>query len=471
MMGAARIRMFLSSVSSSFCFLEPNWNQIFLTSTRATDNLLPIRRESMPTANLTDRKIDSLRPSGHLVEWWDERTPGFGIRVSSKGKKTWFVMYRSAGLRRRLKLGRYPEISLEKARNSARKILSSVSDGLDPALQKKAEEAVLRQKRLESRTFSQLSAQYLEEYARLNKRSWKEDERLIDKLLNPEFGTLNSKEITRSHVRGFLRGLASRTPVQANRAHACLRKIFNWAIQEEIVELEGNPASGISSPGGREKPKERNLSDEEIKVVWQEWDRNSTPPRRALQLILLTGQRPGEIVGMPWLEINLTDSLWTLPGSRAKNGLTNLVPLSSQALRVISKQCEALDSQARKRQARGQAAAPADFLFPCRHKTKHKAMTVYALDQEAQNTAQKLSIPAFTPHDLRRTCSTKLGEMQIPGHLIDRIMNHKLTGITDRVYNRYEYLKEKQEALKAWGARLSRIASDLMVVGTESGEA
>ena len=85
-------------------------------------------------------------------------------------------------------------------------------------------------------------------------------------------------------------------------------------------------------------------------------------------------------------------------------------------------------------------------------------MTVYAIDQEAQNISAKLDIPGFTPHDLRRTCSTKLGEMLVPGHLIDRITNHKPTGITDRVYNKYDYLKEKQEALNAWGARLARIA-------------
>jgi hypothetical protein len=82
----------------------------------------------MPTANLTERKIASLKPGNELVEWWDESTYSFGIRVSPKGKKTWFVMCRFAGLRRRLKFGRYPEVSLEKARQKARKALSDVSE-------------------------------------------------------------------------------------------------------------------------------------------------------------------------------------------------------------------------------------------------------------------------------------------------------------------------------------------------------
>jgi integrase len=415
----------------------------------------------MPTANLTDRKIASLKAAKDLVECWDEKTPGFGIRVSPKGKKTWFVMYRFAGLRRRLKFGRYPEVSLEDARRKARKALSDVSEGKDPAQQKKAEEALIKRERIEAKTFAQLANLYIEDYAKLNKRSWEEDARIIDKLLKPEFGTLNVKEITRSHVRGFLRGMAAKTRVQANRAHACLRKIFNWAIKEEIVEMEGNPAAGISSPGGKEKPKERNLTDDEIKAVWKEMETASTAPKRALQLLLLTGQRPGEVVGLPWEELNLNDGMWTLPGSRAKNGLTNLVPLSNQAMRVIEKQREAVNSQNKKRENRGKKFAPSACVFPCRHLSKDKGMTVFALDQEAQRISHQLGIPGFTPHDLRRTCSTKLGEMLVPGHLIDRITNHKPTGITDRVYNRYDYLKEKQEALNTWGARLSRIVSEL----------
>jgi len=424
----------------------------------------------MPTANLTDRKIASLKAEKDLVEWWDEKTPGFGIRVSPKGKKTWFVMYRFAGLRRRLKFGRYPEVCLEDARKRARKALSDVSEGKDPAQHKKAEEALIKRERLEAKTFAQLAQLYLNEYAKLNKRSWEEDERIIEKLLKPEFGTLNVKEITRSHVRAFLRGMAVKTRVQANRAHACLRKIFNWAIKEEIVDMEGNPASGISSPGGKEKPKERNLTDDEIKAVWYEMEADSTAPKRALQLILLTGQRPGEVVGLPWEELNLNDGMWTLSGNRVKNGMTNLVPLSSQAMRIIERQREALESKWQKREARSEATAQSAFVFPCRHLAKDKPMTVYAIDQEAQRISNALSIPRFTPHDLRRTCSTKLGEMLVPGHLIDRITNHKPTGITDRVYNRYDYLKEKQEALNAWGARLSRIVSSLELVRTENSE-
>jgi len=241
--------------------------------------------------------------------------------------------------------------------------------------------------------------------------------------------------------------MTSKTRVEANRTQACLRKIFNWAIREEIVDMEGNPAAGISSPGGREKPKERALNDDEIKSFWKNVDEDSSPPRRALQLILLTGQRPGEAIGLQWEERNLSELMWMLPGSRSRNGLATIVPLSNQSFRILEKQREELESQMKKRAKRGQETNPRAIVFPGRLLAMDKPMTIYAIDQEAQIISRELGSSGFTPHDLRRKCSTKLGEMLVPGHLIDRIMNHKPAGITDRVYNKYDYLKEKREAL------------------------
>jgi hypothetical protein len=100
----------------------------------------------MPTANLTDRKIANLKPGNEPVEWRNESTPGFGIRVSPKGKKTWFVMYRIAGIRRRHTFGRYPEVTLESARKKARKVLSDVSDGKIQPKKKRSGSAIKKGK-------------------------------------------------------------------------------------------------------------------------------------------------------------------------------------------------------------------------------------------------------------------------------------------------------------------------------------
>jgi integrase len=76
----------------------------------------------------------------------------------------------------------------------------------------------------------------------------------------------------------------------------------------------------------------------------------------------------------------------------------------------------------------------------------------------------RLNIEPFAPHDLRRTCATSLGKMQVPGHIIERILNHKQTGVTNTVYNKYDYLKERREALDAWGKRVAQIVSGIKPV-------
>ncbi len=159
----------------------------------------------MSNENLTDKKVASLRPKSELVEYWDAKTPGFGIRVSPRGMKTWFVMFRIAGIRRRLKLGRYPAVSLVDARKNANAALSSVAETKDPILEKKAEEARMQRERLAARTFEQLTSQYLDQYAKRQKRerTWKEYERIIKKNLLPEFGKMDTTDILRSHVRSF----------------------------------------------------------------------------------------------------------------------------------------------------------------------------------------------------------------------------------------------------------------------------
>jgi len=421
----------------------------------------------MPKAKLTERKLKSLEPSDDREDFWDKKLPGFGVRVSTEGTKTFFLMYRFAGLRRRMNLGRYPEIPVAEARKQANRALNMVSEGKDPVQERKAEEAKAWRERLAAKTFSQLSQQYVEDYAKVHKKSWEEDEWIIDKFLKPEFGTLNVKEITRTHTRSFLRGIAARAPVQANRAQACLRKIFNWAIEEEIIDLEDNPASRIKRPGGPEKPKERALNDAELKAVWHGLEKETLQVKDVLRLILLTAQRPGEVMGLRWDEIDLGEALWTIPGSRTKNGLANVVPLSAQAIRILEKHREALEAQRKQRKERGDYVSDSPFVFPNRLLVKHAGAPITHIRKATGRLWRSLNIQPFSAHDLRRTCATRLGEMQVPGHVIARILNHKQADITSAVYNQYAYLKEKREALDAWGRRVAQIVSAMKLVETD----
>jgi len=375
-------------------------------------------------------------------------------------------LYRYAGLRRRLKLGHYPELDLENARKKARNALNEVEDGNDPAQQKKDKRAEALRERLEAKTFAELSARYIEEYAKPNKRTWQEDVRILDKHLLPEFGRLNVKDITRSHIRLYLRQMALKTRVHSNRIHATIRKMFNWAMNEEIIELESNPAAGITRPGGKERPKERTLTDGEIKTLWGALEKMSPQIRDVLRLILLTGQRPGEVMGMRWDEIDFEEALWTLPGSRTKNGISNVVPLSPQAIRIIERHAQEEEEQRQRREKRSHDASTSMFVFPNK-KLKKRDEPVVHVRKATGRIWRATGIASFSAHDLRRTCATRLGQMEIPGHVIARILNHKQMDITSMIYNKYQYLKEKREALDAWGARLVRIVSNLELVESQ----
>jgi integrase len=420
--------------------------------------------ESMPKAKLNKRKLESLKPGDAREDYWDTKLPGFGVRVSPEGTNTFFVMYRFAGMRRRMNLGRYPDLPVPDARKQANDALNKVRDGKDPVQEKKAAEAKARRERLEAKTFSQLAKQYVDEYAKSRKKSWAEDEWILDKYLKPEFGTLNVKEITRTHVRSFLRSLATRTPVQANRTQSCLRKLFNWAIDNEIVNLENNPATHIEPPGGKEKPKERALNDDELKAVWQALEKETSQVKDVLRLILLTGQRPGEVMGARLDEINFNEALWTIPGSRTKNGLTNIVPLSPQAVRILEKHIAALKVERQKRSERGDYTSESPFVFPNRLLIKHSDAPITHIRKATGRIWRNLGIESFSAHDLRRTFATRLGQLHVPTHVIARILNHKQTDITNAVYNQYEYLKEKREGLDAWGAKLLVLVSELVEV-------
>src|SRR5437867_690109 len=135
----------------------------------------PKIEDPMPTENLTDKKLRSLKPESERAEYWDEALPGFGVRVTPTGEKTFCIMYRIGGKQRRHTLGKYPKVSLAEARDMAKDAFEFVRKGKDPVQEKRAEEARAVRERFESKIFSRLARQYLDEYAKLNKRRWEED--------------------------------------------------------------------------------------------------------------------------------------------------------------------------------------------------------------------------------------------------------------------------------------------------------
>jgi len=399
----------------------------------------------MPTVNLTAQLTKRIKPTSRRIEYFDDSLPGFCLRVTESGHKGWGIYYRFAGRLQRMSLGNYPTISVKEARQKARDALHDVANRVNPA--------TIRQQDRMADTFKTLASEYLERHSKIKKRSWHEDERIINRELLPYFGSMKAKEITRRDVRALLDRITPRAPIMANRVRALVRKMFNWGIVAEIVD--DNPVLLVPMPA-KNRERDRILTEDEIRKVWATLNRKDEKPKpqtkyklitaASLKLRLITAQRGGEVQAMEWAELDLDNARWTIPGEKTKNGLTHRVPLSTSALRIIDEM------------KRLQNKRPSRYVFP-----SPKGDTHIENVQKAIQRIEKATGVDFRGHDLRRTAASLMTGAGIPRLVVGKILNHVEPGVT-KVYDRHSYDKEKREALEQWSKRLQMIVSDLRAI-------
>jgi integrase len=379
---------------------------------------------------------------------------GFGVRVSYGGRKAFVVRYRVNGRLRRLTLGPYPDLSLAEARRKARMIMGDVAQGDDPAQDK--------QVRREAETFRGLAKAYLE-VAEKRHRSWKEEKRIVDKDLLPDFGSRLLVDIRRRDVRELVEAIARKrnAPVMANRTLGLLSRMFNFALDREWIEA--SPATRIPDPG-EERSRDRVLTDDELCELWlrlesrakeveptdeeegaqqdEEKKPHITPAMaQAFQVQLLTAQRPGEVRSMKWLDLDLENGWWSIPAAVAKNRRAHRVPLSKTVVDVLKRRLEA-------------AGERAIFVF----ENRRGAGSVMHRGKKAASMLCKSLTFEFRAHDLRRTAATRMAEAGVPRDHIAKVLNHVEGGpAATRVYDRYDYDAEKRDALDRWARRLAAI--------------
>jgi integrase len=380
----------------------------------------------------TDRYIDKIKPREKRFEILESN--GFTLTVYPTGVKTFFYLYKSDGKNRRLKLGRYPHCSLSEARKRHREALDQRHEGEDPAEEKRRR----RQETLCAPTVEELSDAYIERHARPNKKSWEKDRYILDKDVIPAWGTRKASEIRKRDVILLLEKIVERgSPNQSGQVLKIVRRMFNFAVERDV--LEASPCHLVKplSPG---VAKDRALSKEEIAAFWSVLDvtRMAGEMKRGLRLILVTGQRPGEVFGMHRRE--LRGNWWTIPTERAKNKREHSVWLSPLALDLIG---------AKKGYILGEMQKDA----PARAVRRLVA-------PQGREKAIRLKIPPFTPHDLRRTCATHLGGLGYSNEQIGRLLNH-VEGTVTAIYNRHRYEDLIKEMALAWEERLKDYLSAL----------
>lgn len=389
----------------------------------------------MPKINFTHKALLSIKADPNKrVEYWDQSMNGrFGLRVSTSGKKSWVVMYRINQKAKRYTIGSFDDIPLVEARAVAKEVLHSVATGKDPQAKKLADR--------KAETFSELAYIYIDRHARPNKRSWKEDQRMLDKDILPIWGELKANQIKRKDVVALLDTTVERgAGVLANRILALVRKIFNFAIERDIVEF--NPCTNIKRPiDEKERQGQRVLTFEEIRNVWKAIEnQDSIFIQGIFKMRILTGQRGIEVRSMRWEDIDFESRVWTIPTEIVKNKSQHRVPLSIQCLELLQ------EIRAERH--------PSPYIFPS---PNSKVLGHINNINKAVERIRTESQVSFVDRDLRRTVASLMaGELSIPRLVISKLLNHSEGGVT-RIYDRYSYDNEKREALDRWGILIERV--------------
>jgi integrase len=389
---------------------------------------------------LTDTAIKNLKAAEKRYEVRDALRAGFGVRVERDGRKVFFQRFGTHG-ERRLNLGTYSDaFGLKTARDAADDARAAYNKGEDPIAAKheqRRRERLAIETRKAAReglpapgTFSDLAQRYLRDARkRRRERSVHEDERKLQLEVLPTWGMRTVAEIRRADVLRLIEDARERGGVCSNRTLALVRSVFQYAVDRE--ELDANPALRIPRRYlYAEKPRERVLSEDEILALWPLFDRLQPAVATAWRLILLTAQRPGEVLSLRWcdLERDSRGWWWNLPAELTKTNRAHRVPLSAQALAII----EALRP----------LTEPTGWVLASRADGKRLTW----LSHSSARLREWSGLEHFTPHDLRRTAATWLGRSGVRPDTIDQLLNHA-TGRISRIYNRAGYDAEKRQAV------------------------
>jgi integrase len=359
--------------------------------------------------------------------------PGFGVKVTPKGRKVFLVMYRLAGAGSRLRkytIGPYGRVTLPMAKAQAQKIFAARLDGRDPAEEKKQS-----RRRMVVDRVDELVETFIGEHI-ANIRTSRRITNLLRRDVIPYWGAKSIHEIKKRDVSDLVSLIAQRNGHASYRLLKTLKTFFRWCVSRAVIDF--SPAEGISS-SYRQLSRDRVLTDQELAIVITATRRMPPPYGRIVEFLALTGQRREEVAQLKWDELDEKTRTWTIPGSRTKNKKAHIVHLSEPAWKVI------------------EVCSGTPYVFGT--ETGHRYQS---FGREKRALDEICGIVGWRHHDLRRTIVSGMARLGIPPHVADKILNHQagtISGVA-AVYQRHDFLAEREEALDRWGAHVDKIIQD-----------
>lgn len=392
--------------------------------TERADPRKPVHRK------LTDPFVKKVQPGPLPTAYHDTVQKGFLLMVRPGGGKSYKLLYRAGGRPRWYHIGPANGIGLKEARAEARRLYAMVVLGTDPQAERKAVRA--------TGTFGEMHARYLDEWAMPRHKSWRQADALVRKHLLPRWANLQVASISRADVMAIFNTITRRAPKLANQVIAAGGAVFTWAIKHGGYELDSHPFRNIERNDTVDR--ERVLDEAEIPAFWEAFGDADPVRGPALRMVLLTGQRPGEVSHMRWADIK--GNWWSMPGQPeggwpgTKNKESHRVWLTDEALAVLAQM----------------EPAGGEFVFP-----SARGLAVRRLPAAMTDICAKLGAPRATPHDLRRTFGTTVTTLGFTREQMDRVLNHikEAKKGSGKVYDRYHYAPEMKRIQEAFSAQLT----------------
>lgn len=411
------------------------------------------------------------------------------IRVQPTGVKSARLRYMRAGERDWFTFGNTPPLTISHIIEMHRQAEVDLEKGLDPKREherRQAEKEKATQEHIDAGTVADLVEQFthrelrgerrdpatglwvrdLKCKSKARKRPEQADALLSNNLVNASLdgqkvGTTLARDLSRRQVARVLEAIVDRgSPVTANKVHALLVQMFNFAADKEIVPA--SPVAGMRRPGGAETPRKRKLSDEEIITFWTKLDTANMRPatKVALRLLLVTGQRRGELTFSERVHFDIPGKKWTIPvellkseGRRKEPTEPHTVPLSDLALELLTPL----------------TATPASrWLLPSAHrKRKDGPYSKNALTHAVRDNLAHFGLQPFTVHDLRRTVASHMTKLGVTRLVVHKVQNHATGDKMGETYDQHDYAAEKRAALAKWAKHLRKLIAK---GGEKSGE-
>jgi integrase len=388
----------------------------------------------MPKMKLTHQLLANQKPPKKRMEIYDTLVNGLFVRITKTCNITFGLAYGSKG--KRYTIGSFPTIGLAEARDVAKKLKIKVALGEDPQANK-----IAKRDAQKPMSVLELSESFKERYLPKLKDSTSADyKRRIDNYIIPALGSIPADELSRRDIIKLLESIAEDKgrPVQSNRVKSILSSMYSYAVNRALVEH--NPVKGIK-PLGKEKRRKRYYSESEIISIWEAFNQEPEPYCSLFKMLLICGQRSGETRKMKWDDIS--DGIWTIPEEDTKAGRRHRIPIPYLAMDIL-KSIKPI-------------SGASDFVFSSPVLNNEPIAWL----QKASGRVKKNSgVEDFRLHDLRRTTATYLASLKTERTVLGKILNHKgLAGDNQvtAVYDAFDYMKEKKEALNKWNHKLYEI--------------